>query len=475
MKFKAFTLIASIILPLLMGPNSLWNPVEVNYTTAEYETSTEDLDNPYCGYTALCGYFINDDGAINQRSTIQKNISKHIKDCGNKNLVILQFLINRYNEGPISPYGLDLIAEILDTWIEQTDCEIIVRPIYDWEGHADRTEPQTLDIVSLHIAQLSELFNQRADRIYMWQGVVVGNWGEMNGGRLGNFQTFGYLVNCIDQCLNDEIFLAVRTPRIYRAVMGDSSEPASNKDRSTLAGRLSLYNDGMLGSESDTGTYGDYRWGESGAWVRHDELAFQSKLCMNVPNGGEVINDNYYNNLENAILDLSTMHVSYLNGKYDLKVLNKWGRSTVITDDEWNNMNGKDYIGRHLGYRYEFVTSELGSYSPFFDQTFPVNITIKNSGFAPAYRPVTTTAYIIDSEENIVEQFTLDDVRNISNGEEMTCTIELQKEKYLEGEYHIYLQLKDRILGKSLTLGNVYDSTSYGIEVGSFCLQQLSH
>ena len=46
---------------------------------------------------------------------------------------------------------------------------------------------------------------------------------------------------------------------------------------------------------------------------REEELAFQDVLCSSVPSGGEVIVDNPYNDLENAIADLKTMHVSYLN------------------------------------------------------------------------------------------------------------------------------------------------------------------
>ncbi len=76
------------------------------------------------------------------------------------------------------------------------------------------------------------------------------------------------------------------------------------------------FNDGMLGSVSDYGTYSDNTRQDAGdfsAWTREEELAFQDVLCSSVPSGGEVIVDNPYNDLENAIADLKTMHVSYLN------------------------------------------------------------------------------------------------------------------------------------------------------------------
>ena len=47
-----------------------------------------------------------------------------------------------------------------------------------------------------------------------------------------------------------------------------------------------------------------------------------------VPNGGEVVLDNKYNDIDNAAKDLASMHVSYLNNAHDLAVINKWKKQT---------------------------------------------------------------------------------------------------------------------------------------------------
>ena len=54
-----------------------------------------------------------------------------------------------------------------------------------------------------------------------------------------------------------------------------------------------------------------------------------------------MIIDNVYNDFDNAVKDLSQMHVSYLNSEYDSTVLNKW-KETIInkTYDVWNGMSG---------------------------------------------------------------------------------------------------------------------------------------
>lgn len=50
-----------------------------------------------------------------------------------------------------------------------------------------------------------------------------------------------------------------------------------------------------------------------------------------VPNGGEVVLDNKYNDIDNAAKDLASMHVSYLNNAHDLAVINKWKNKLTLT------------------------------------------------------------------------------------------------------------------------------------------------
>ena len=121
-----------------------------------------------------------------------------------------------------------------------------------------------------------------------------------------------------------------------------------------LAGRLSLFNDGILGSDSDYGTYltEDFvGMDEYGRWRRAEELDFQRELCRTVPNGGEVINENVLNDFENSVKELAAMHVTYLNTDYDEKVLKKWKETRVAEKGCFDGMDGYTYMERHLGYR----------------------------------------------------------------------------------------------------------------------------
>ena len=91
--------------------------------------------------------------------------------------------------------------------------------------------------------------------------------------------------------------------------------------------------------------------------------------------------DNEYNDLENAIADLATMHVSYLNAEHDPEVLSKWKNSVYTGSDIFSGVNGFDYMSAHLGYRYRLKTSSL-AFRSLLDDTARLYLTIENTGFS---------------------------------------------------------------------------------------------
>ena len=55
---------------------------------------------------------------------------------------------------------------------------------------------------------------------------------------------------------------------------------------------MGLFDDGILGSETDLGTFGVEPGSEAGwgsPWSTEDELIFEEQLCRYVPQGGEVL------------------------------------------------------------------------------------------------------------------------------------------------------------------------------------------
>ena len=237
----------------------------------------------------------------------------------------------------------------------------------------------------------------------------------------------------------------------------------------SLSSRLGLFNDGMLGTANDTGTYGEtsasadtYR----SAWVREDELAFQNTLCNFVPNGGEVILDNPFNDLDRAISDLMQMHVSYLNSEHDLAVLNKW-KNTVYDDEAsiFHGISGYDYIGRHLGYRYVIRGTSLDRSS--------LTIQLENVGFSVNYRRMDLQLTLVSDTGEVLSYPLSDDSRFWTPGNSTELSVSLPLRELEKGTYTVYFQMTDPSLQREIMIANTFSHSEYGFQLGTFELEKL--
>ena len=242
-------------------------------------------------------------------------------------LSLIQINLKEYKEGPISEQGLENIHALFLALNAQQK-QYIVRFLYDWDGKTEETEPDDMQIILRHMEQLKPVLEAYEPIIFALQGIFVGQCGEMHGSLYTESQSMKILLEKLDEVTPKGIYLSVRTPQQWRILTGISEETAFGT--TALSGRLGLYNDGMMGTWQDTGTYGEQSKAEAGPmgkWTREEELAFQEELCKQVPNGGEVIIENPVNDFENAVESFATMHVTYLNRAYDQNVLNKWSQS----------------------------------------------------------------------------------------------------------------------------------------------------
>ena len=161
----------------------------------------------------------------------------------------------------------------------------------------------------------------------------------------------------------------------------------------------------MTGSETDLGTYAETPWGDNRKFEtqgdRNQELAFQSELCRYVPNRGEAVVPNKYNDFLSAVSTFSTMHVSYLNSDYDEKVLKKWKNYKFEMGDAFSGDSGYDYIGKHLGYRF-FVNDFKGELAGLFSNEATLSVFVDNTGFAGCYKPLDIEFTVLGSDNYTV-------------------------------------------------------------------------
>lgn len=448
----------------------------LDYTPDNSDESTEVLSNPYAGFYTMTGITLSDEDIPAIPSSLSSTDSS-------TELIMLEINLLQYRNQDISQTALEHLDTYFSSW-KATGHQLIVRFLYDWNGDNMNSEPDTIDQVIDHMKQIAPIVNKYDDIIYLMQGIFVGNCGEMNQSHYLDTESMTALMHTLNSNISSSIFLSVRTPLQRRMILNSSQTPGKdNAFDGSLSSRLGLFNDGMLGSANDTGTYGDGSHGTSeilAAWSRSDELNYQDKLCRYVPNGGEVITDNPYNDLENAISDFKVMHVSYLNKDYDSIVLDKW-KQTLYTNSEsantgtsssedtnWKDISGYDYIASHLGYRYVLKSSHCTQTSPL-DKNANLTFTVSNTGFSNTYRSFDITLSVVDTSGKLIDTIPVHtDTRFWNPGEITTETVSFPVRNYKAGNYQLYINVSDPALNRNIYLANDTSYTQYGYLVGHF-------
>lgn len=460
---KSFLIILLLFLLLYAGVYFLQlERLSVSYQPSAFTESAEELRNPYAGWYHIYGYVLSDQPL---------DLSQAEKQEPGPGLVLLEINLQNYTEDAVSEAGLSQLDDLFAAW-QAAGKQMIVRFLYDWDGTTH--EPDTLELVLTHMSQTAEIVNRYSDCIYIIQGIYVGKWGEMHSSRHMNGKDMLTLIHYLDQVIHPDIFLAVRTPGQWRCYR-DFAEELTSQSHGPAYFRIGLYNDGMLGSATDLGTYEEGTGEDSGTGretgSRKAELAFQNTLCNHVPNGGEVVNDNPCNDFPAAVADLAVMHVSYLNGSYDAAVLSKWERAVWAAGDTFSGMNGLDYISCHLGYRYVLRDSSCSVPDSPESGTAMFSVTLENIGFSNSYRSFDVTLTLrhnISRETYPVPVQT--DTRSWSTGMQTALEIPVEISGCRPGKYTVCLKITDPASGYEILCANEGEHTENGYVLGELAI-----
>lgn len=434
----------------------------LRYTPSVYTESAMPLQNPYIGWYQIYGYRLSDAGPFDP-SPIEA------LEYG-PGLAMLEINLQNYRDTPVSDVALDQLDSILAAW-QSRGRQLILRFLYDWDGSALEKEPGDISLILRHMSQTAEIVNRHTDCVYILQGVFVGAWGEMHGSNYMGEDDLLTLAGHLDAVTDPSVFLAVRTPEQWRVVTRSHTPlTASQAFDGSLPARLGLFNDGLLGSDTDLGTYGTLETLDTtqfyGKLTRQAELDFQNTLCSCLPNGGEVVIDNPCNDFPAAASVLSYIHVSYLNRDYDEKVLNKWRESFYRGSGPFDGMNGYDYIGRHLGYRYVLRSSTLRSPLPW-KETALLSLLMENVAFASSYRRFEVTLTLRSAENGASYLLPVQtDTRFWKAGEETQLDIPLNIRIYEPGSYELFLKISDPVSGFDIFLANEGAQNPRGLFLG---------
>ena len=434
-----------------------------NYMPEPCTESADELSNPYIGFYHMYGYVLGSDSLSNLPAASDSDAKNR------QGIVMLEVNLQNFSNEDLSDSALSQLDTILSAW-QRHGSQVILRFLYDWDGKAMETEPQSLEQILRHMDQTAEVVNRYTDCVFLMQGIFVGNCGEMNNSHYMSDEDCTTLMHHLAEVTDPSVFLSVRTPVQRRKILDSSERPTKETAfDGSLSSRLGLFNDGMLGTANDTGTYGDtaasadtYR----SAWVREDELSFQNELCNFVPNGGEVILDNPFNDFDHALSDLSLMHVSYLNSEHDPAVLDKW-KNSVYHDEAsvFDGISGYDYIARHMGYRYVVRNTAL--------HQSRLNIELENVGFSVSYRRLDLEITLVSDEGKLFSFPLSGDSRFWLPKNTSELSVSLPFRELEKGTYTVYFRMTDPSLWREIQPANTFSHDSYGFRLGTLTLEKL--
>lgn len=416
-------------------PQYSWQP-------QEYEESACNPVNPSRGWYRLYSHSLAETVEYAQMETVL---------CEEEKLVLLQLYIGDYKSVDLPGEALDACRQILDFYWKHGK-DMMIRVVYDRDGHGLEHEPFALSRIQQHMIQLGVIFRAYARAIYLLQGLFVGSWGEMHDSKFLDEKSLRCLYMTMREATGGTCRIAVRTPAQRRQLCeGENLE-------------LALFNDGLLASDTDLGTYAqqnmpEREWTQS--WGREAEIDYLNTACEGVPNGGEVVSLGEAQNLESVVDYFSRIHVSYLHSVYDGKVLDRWRERSCNIPGAFQGKSEYAYIGAHLGYRF-LIKDTLWKRTRKGAQ---LELTIENRGFANIYDKVNATLCMDSGEWTREIELDKIELEKINSGKSMQYSIIIPEEILDRTDIRIRISLARANDGQIIRLVNqgADDSFTLGI------------
>lgn len=418
------------------------------FEKSHLQESTGKLCNPGCGWYRIFSFKVEEKPDLQEAGYCLEP---------EDSLVLVMLHIGAYRGKALDEKAFAHMRQILSFFVEKKK-DMILRMVYDNEGRGLEHEPGMFGQVLAHIGQLKPLLREFAEYIYVFQGFLVGSWGEMHTSKFLAPKQLRQLEGALREDLGKDTFLAVRRPVYYRIL-----HTAVGEDR-----KLGMFDDAIFGSDTHLGTYGTQSKNQVGwesPWNPAEELDFEEELGRYAPCGGEAVFDEQKNaptDLAEAAEKLRKMRVSYLNSAHDIRLLESWKNMAWKGKDCWKGMGGYDYIGRHLGYRFRIRETEV----VFFpdeekEWCLLLRMEIVNDGFACCYE---AGELLLEGESGWSKTIPLD-FGQLLPGKSLTveAVITPQQEKL----YVSLLRSRDK---RKLELANAPVPGERGGSPGSLCL-----
>ena len=344
-------------------------------------------------------------------------------------VILLSYDIEEYGKEKLPEEKLKELETALET-AKKEQTAVVFRAAYGF--HRDVTEPDRIEVMAGHIAQIADVLNAYQEQILVVQAGMFGAYGEWHASRYlegteeEQRENRLYLLKQWDTCLDADIKVAVRRPRFVREAMAAG----------VLTGRLGIHNDALLSNDSDMGTYDDP------GMEREDELQWVQTHLKDQVNGGEMPTPGKLNDPENADYEFGRLHISYLNLKYNEEIIARWDGMPM----EGREVDAGHYLGSHLGYR--LFISELVVRKAYFagelsGQGVRIRISLCNAGYAALPDKYRVFVTVDAGAEHLCHEVEMPELYEISGGQNVTKEVQVTiPEELVYGQEKVTIGLK---------------------------------
>ena len=348
----------------------------------------------------------------------------------NITLILRVFYLENFINGPISSTYLQNMQTDFAR-IRAAGLKCIVRFAYADTDDTGVPHDATKTVILSHINQLTPILQANSDVIAVMQAGFIGSWGEWyytdHFGKPPTAADYANRKNVVDAILAavPNRFVQIRTPALKMNTY-QSTTPLSLTQAYTGAAlaRLGHHNDCFLASSSDYGTY-------SNVATEYPYLEQETKFT---PMGGETCAVNApRSECSSAVTEMAKFHWSYMNLDYHETVISEFQTDGCFTE-----------MQNRMGYRFELLSGSYPS-SASLGSSIPVNMQIRNTGFATPYNP--RVAYVVFRNTVTNVEYRVPLASNVRMWNPATVTAVTENialpAEMVQGSYRLFLHLPD--------------------------------
>ena len=387
-------------------------------------TETDDVfPNPERGFYTVKDFHSNSSESLISAKAVESQRTL------NRTIFYSGYYPKDFMEGHIGEDFLQIMRTNLQT-LRENGAKCVLRIAYS-DSETEYPWDPTLEVVLMHIEDLTPILQEYGDVILTFQAGFVGVWGEWyytqnfvsNPDTPEEHSLRKQVTDAMLAALPKDRTISLRTPMFKRMMYANSYtdtltvETAYNgSDRARISG----FNDCFGASSNDQGTFKNAETREF--WKKDSRYTLM---------GGETCALSAYCKCEQSLKDMADYHWTYLNSAYNGQVLKRWRDDGCM-----------DEIERRLGYRLH--VSDIYHSAATAGEDLKVVLKIKNTGFAAPMNGRGFEFVLVDGKGNkTVYEMKDIDPRYWFAGETVTIEKVIKVPAEATGVCTLYLNLPD--------------------------------